>query len=148
MRNKILIVLYILSIIIVFIIFSNMYNEINYTQSYIDKLVQGNLQESLNGFNLKYNEMVIEDKEYEYTKAKVGIQTAMQLLPLTSYRNNHELHNAIIVLNNYMIENSPLKTNVNYNINKEIYDLINGIISNLNSKDKALELKEYIFQLD
>lgn len=119
-----------------------------YKQDYIDKLCASYFSQSASGFNLKYNEMEFEDKNFEYTQALVGINCADDLLILTSYeKNNKNLDGALYSLRSYMIQHSPLNQEIDYDINHDIYDLIIRLSMELESEEKAEELKEYISNL-
>ncbi|GMQ57266.1 hypothetical protein AN1V17_16610 [Vallitalea sediminicola] len=148
-KKNIVIVILIIAIALICILSVKRRREYTYKQDYIDKLCAGYLSQSASGFNIKYNEMEFSDKNYQYTQALVGISCADDLLILTSYdKNNNKLDGALFALRSYMIQHSPLNQEVDYDINVDIFNLILKLSMDLDSEEKAEELKEYLTKLE
>lgn len=143
-NKKLFLIILSLSTIILLIAFINKSIQLRYMQNNIDDLFEFNIFQTLNGFSNKFNEMELQDVDSIYSEAKTGIESASQLINLTSYKKNEELQETILVLRNYINKNTPIKIKVDYNINSKIYDLINEMYYDLDNKEKCIELKNYI----
>lgn len=144
MKKNITIIILALVIIVSGVYIGNLREVNSSKQDAIDKLVTSGLSQATNGFNLKYNEMELNDKQYRYAKALVGVNMANELLWLSSYNDNKELDGALYSLQYYMNEISPLKQKVSYDVNVDIYNLVQKMVLDIKSEEKAKQLKEYL----
>lgn len=118
-------------------------------QNELDNLFLSFMIQSQKGFDSKYNEISTKEKTLRYTQATAGILGAYDLVTLTSYHEeNTKLQLAIMLLMEYMNENSPILNKVNYDINGEIYGYLGNLVANITYEDRAENLINYLKELE
>ena len=111
-----------------------------------DFAFRANHGRAISGFGFEYNEMEFKEKYDLYKYSYVGVENSIFLFEMTSYRENEYLLIALTSLKQYMDRNSPMFVEVDYELNKKLFELVSKLFRNPESEEIAIELEQFIYE--